>query len=81
QNYPNPFNPETTLIFDLEAAARVKLTVYDVLGRKIVKLLDKKLPAGRHRVVFDGRTLPAGTYIYTLTSGKTTLSKRMILLK
>ena len=62
-NYPNPFNPSTTLAFELPQAGRVVLTVYDVLGREIVRLAEGDYEPGRHEVVFDARNIASGLYI------------------
>jgi hypothetical protein len=65
-NYPNPFNPQTTIRFDVKAATRVSLTIYDVLGRKQASLLERDYAPGRHEVRFDGRGWPSGTYFYVI---------------
>jgi hypothetical protein len=65
-NYPNPFNPQTTIRFDVKAATRVSLTIYDVLGRKQATLLERDYAPGRHEVRFDGRGWPSGTYFYVI---------------
>ncbi len=66
--YPNPFGARTTLSFDLPAPERVRLVVYDVLGREVVLLVDGETEAGRHRVTFDGRSLPSGSYLVRLVT-------------
>jgi len=81
QNYPNPFNPTTTISFDLPEESPVKLAVYDIRGAEIVTLLQKKLPAGRHHVTFNAGTFSSGIYLYRITAGKFSDTKRMILLK
>jgi flagellar hook assembly protein FlgD len=70
-NTPNPFNPRTTIAFDLPQPGRARLQIFDVRGRRLRGLVDGVLPAGTHRVVWDGRLdngLPAasGTYLYRL---------------
>ncbi len=50
-NYPNPFNPVTTIRFALPTAEQVTLDVYDVVGRRIARLVDARLPAGFHEIV------------------------------
>jgi len=66
ENYPNPFNPQTTLRFTLPEEAHVRLTVYDVLGREIMVLVDGTRLAGTHEAHFDGSRLPSGIYVYRL---------------
>jgi len=66
ENYPNPFNPQTTLRFTLPEEAHVRLTVYDVLGREIMVLVDGTRLAGTHEGHFDGSRLPSGIYVYRL---------------
>ena len=81
RNYPNPFNPTTTIRYDLPAAQRVRLAVYDVLGREVAVLVDGMETAGRKRVVFEAANLPSGTYLYRLEAGSFTQVQRMLLLK
>lgn len=66
QNYPNPFNPTTKIRFDLSGDAQVNLTVYDVLGREVVQLINDERQSGVHDVLFDGTHLASGVYYYRL---------------
>ncbi len=61
--HPNPFDAATTLGVAVPSAARVRLVVYDVLGRAVAVLLDGELEAGQHRVRLDASGLPSGTYL------------------
>ncbi|MEJ5305262.1 MAG: YCF48-related protein [Ignavibacteria bacterium] len=81
QNYPNPFNPVTTIKFSIPEASNVKLSLYDVLGRKVKILVDEKLNAGIYTFNFDGSELASGIYIYRLEAGKNVSIKKMMLLK
>jgi hypothetical protein len=64
QNYPNPFNPATTITYSLAKPEHVKLAVYDIQGRQVHLLIDKKQNAGPYAIPFDGRNLASGVYIY-----------------
>ncbi len=82
QNYPNPFNPTTEIKFSIPKAAKVSLDIFDVLGRKVTSLLtDKRLTQGQHQVSFNANGLASGMYIYRLSAGEVTISKKMILIK
>ncbi|HVO72663.1 MAG TPA: LamG-like jellyroll fold domain-containing protein [Ignavibacteriaceae bacterium] len=81
QNYPNPFNPGTRISFDLPKESRVKIKVYDMLGKEIALLLDEVKPAGQHSVAFDGTKLSSGIYLYTMDTGDRVISRKMVLLK
>jgi hypothetical protein len=81
QNYPNPFNPKTVVSCQLPAASKVKLVVYDILGREVKVLLDEKKEPGRYQVTWDARNCASGVYIYRMTAGSFTESKKMLLLK
>lgn len=81
QNYPNPFNPETTIQFELSESGFTKLTVYDVLGRKITHLVNEELGRGLHTYNFNSSGLSSGVYFYTLQVGTNYLTRKMILLK
>ncbi len=81
QNYPNPFNPITNLIIKISEGGFVSLKVYDILGNEIETLINKEIPAGTHKVEFDGTGLPSGTYFYRLESGSFSETRKMVLLK
>ncbi|MBE0644181.1 MAG: HYR domain-containing protein [Bacteroidetes bacterium] len=81
QNYPNPFNPTTTIRFTLPEAATVRLTVHDLFGREVAKLVEGMRGAGLHEVLFDAGDLPSGTYTCTLESLDTQVHRRMLLMK
>lgn len=81
QNYPNPFNPSTQISFDLPVASKVELMVYDLMGRKIMQLLDETKPAGRHSIALDAKSLPSGIYMYVIRAGGFTASNKMTLIK
>lgn len=86
QNYPNPFNPMTTIEYSLPEQSQVKLEVFNVLGQRVKTLADVVQPAGRHRMVWDGKDaqgkdVASGIYFYRLQAGEFTDSKRMVILK
>lgn len=81
QNYPNPFNAQTSISFVLPKSQDVKLTVYDLLGRRIEVLLDEHKEAGVHNITFNASSLPSGVYFYRLRAGGVVETKRMVLLK
>ena len=81
QNYPNPFNPTTTIEFSLPKAAYVRLDVYNILGQQVTRLVDGDLPAGDHRVEFDGYNLATGVYFYRLATHDFHATKKMLLVK
>lgn len=81
QNFPNPFNPSTKIKFDLPKNEFVKITVFDMLGREIEKLVNEKQTAGLYEVTFDASKYPSGVYFYKLEAGDFSQVKKMILLK
>ncbi len=81
QNYPNPFNPTTTLSFDVPKASHVTLEVYNVLGQKVLTLIDEELDANTHEVEFDGSSISSGIYFYRLNAGDFTDTKKMVMVK
>ncbi len=81
QNYPNPFNPSTSIKYSLPEGARVKLTIYDLLGNEVETLVDEFKPAGTYSVKFNGSELTSGIYIYRMQAGDFVSTKRMALIK
>ena len=84
QNYPNPFNPSTIIPYQLPSAGHVRLDVFNVLGQRLATLVDAERSAGTHTAQWDGtdaagRAVGAGVYIYRLSSGGMTESRRMVL--
>ncbi|MBV6418974.1 MAG: hypothetical protein DAHOPDDO_00184 [Ignavibacteriaceae bacterium] len=86
QNYPNPFNPSTVITFEIPGQARndnvlVTLKVYDILGNKIVTLVNEEKQPGVYEVEFDASTLASGMYLYKLQAGSFIQTKKMIFTK
>ncbi len=82
QNYPNPFNPITTINYELPITNYVDLSIYNLLGQKVVTLVSGRKAAGTYNVEWDASAFPSGIYIYRLMSDKGYVeSKKLILLK
>ena len=81
QNYPNPFNPGTTISYQIPDYGWVSLSVYDVLGQEVKVIVNSKLDAGAHHVVFNAEGLPGGVYFYRLVTTNATITKRMLLIR
>ncbi len=81
QTYPNPFNGSTLIQFELANTEEISLTIYDLLGREIIELVNGRRASGQYRVMFDGRSLPTGTYFYRLStsSGGRTTAKLLLI--
>ena len=81
QNYPNPFNPSTKISFGIRKAGNVDISVYNVLGNKIITLFNGYKPAGEYSITFDGSNLSSGVYFYKIVSEGFVQTKKMILEK
>ncbi len=79
QSHPNPATGLTTIAFGLPDDGSVELAIYDLSGRRITTLISGELTTGRHEVNFDTAILEAGIYLYRLTSGSQTLTRRMVI--
>ncbi|MBN1154166.1 T9SS type A sorting domain-containing protein [candidate division KSB1 bacterium] len=86
QNYPNPFNPSTTIHYQLSKDGHVSLTVYNLLGEEVIKLIDNQQTTGTYQITWDGRDkymqpVSSGMYIYQLRIGDRFASKKMMLVR
>jgi hypothetical protein len=78
---PNPFNPTTRIPFQLADESHAAITVYDVQGRLIARLVDDVLPAGEHSAVWNAGDRPSGVYFFRLQAGVVVETRKVILLK
>jgi YVTN family beta-propeller protein len=86
QNYPNPFNPETFINYQIAAARRAELIIYNGLGQKVRTLLDQKQGPGSYQIRWDGKDdlgaqMPSGVYLYCLRAGSFVQTNKMVLLQ
>lgn len=82
QNYPNPFNPTTKINFTIPNRGFVKISIYNIIGEKIIDLVDQSFEEGTYTVKFDGRNLASGIYFYRMEfNGKVSKTRKMNLMK
>lgn len=81
QNYPNPFNPSTKISYQLNQKGRVRLVLYDVLGREIQTIVDEYKLAGKYIIDFQSASLSSGIYFYRLTVNEFSAIRQMVLLR
>jgi len=81
QNYPNPFNPTTTIAYALKSNGKVRLAVYDLMGKEVAVLVDGIQAAGSHNVEFSASNLTSGIYFYKLAAGNQVFTQKMTLVK
>jgi photosystem II stability/assembly factor-like uncharacterized protein len=91
QNYPNPFNPATTIRFTIAGVAalsgserpanKVRLAVYDLLGREVAVLVNEPKQPGEYAATWDASGMASGVYFYTLHAGKFVETRKLLLLR
>jgi len=80
-NHPTPFNPSTAIRFVLPEQARVRVTVYDILGRRVALLADQPLAAGEHAIVWDASGFASGVYFCRIEAAGKIATGKMLLMK
>jgi flagellar hook assembly protein FlgD len=86
QNYPNPFNSETTFFYQLAEHSRARLTICNILGKEVNRLVDRDQSAGHYSVIWNGRDfngnkVSSGIYFYMLETNKAKFTKSLIVLQ
>ena len=82
QNYPNPFNPSTSIPYYLSKQSKVVLSVFDLMGRQVVREGPFIMHEGLHEIIIEGQNLSSGVYFYQFTiNGNALIPKKMVLLK
>jgi hypothetical protein len=81
QNYPNPFNSSTLITYQVPQAVLVTLKIYDILGRRVITIINEKKDAGKYEIKWNASNAASGIYIYQLKAGDYIATKKMILLK
>ena len=86
QNFPNPFNPDTQIAYRIPEETAVRLSVYDVTGQLVQRLVDGVQGPGQYRVVWDardvaGREVASGIYLYRLEAGSAQMARKMLLVR
>jgi len=81
QNYPNPFNPKTVIRYTLPLTSHIDLSIYNILGQKVITLVHEKQVAGSYNVQWDGSGYTSGLYLYRLSAGDFFETKKLVLLK
>jgi hypothetical protein len=84
--YPNPFNPSTSITFEIASGARVSVTVYDALGRRVKQLSDRVYAAGSHVLSWDGRDeggarVASGVYLARIQSASGSATVKLTVVK
>jgi len=81
QNYPNPFNPTTSIDYQLPADGIVSITLFDISGKEISKLVNEVKSAGYYSVNLNASSFSSGIYFYTITAGNFVNTKKLMLVK
>jgi len=81
QNFPNPFNPGSQIRFELPQRAHVNLTLFDLLGREVVTLVNEEREAGYHNATIDGGFLASGVYFYRLSTSTFVQTRKLVLVR
>ena len=86
QNYPNPFNPVTSIGYTVPEEMYVTISIYNLIGQKIVDLVSEVQQKGHHKVMWDSKDaksnlVSSGVYFYSIKAGDHTALKKMVLMK
>ena len=80
-SYPNPFNPTTTIRYDVKKTGKIRLAIYDLLGREVVRLIDDNKLAGSYRISWDATSFPSGIYLCRMEAEGFVQTRKLVLMK
>ncbi|MEJ2194861.1 MAG: T9SS type A sorting domain-containing protein [Ignavibacteriaceae bacterium] len=86
KNFPNPFNLSTTIIYFVSKPQQVEISIFDILGSKVLTLFKDSVSAGENQVSWDGKNskgevVNSGIYLYRVNSVEGSLIGKMVLNK
>jgi hypothetical protein len=86
QNFPNPFNPSTKIAYRLNKAAQVRLSVYDITGREVNRMIDQYQTIGEYNIAWNsndqsGQKMASGMYFARLNVDNESVTRKMVLTK
>jgi len=81
QNFPNPFSRSTTIRYQVSEEGPVSLSVYNLTGKEVARLVDEQKQAGNYEVILNAEELADGVYYYRLQAGTLSQSKKMTIIK
>ena len=81
QNFPNPFNHSTKISFNLKKSGHTELIVYNIMGAKVITLVNGFVESGYHEYVFDSKQLSSGIYYYRLVNENESQTRKLVLIK
>ena len=79
--YPNPFNATTTISYTLPETGLLTIEIYDILGAKVITLINERQEAGYYSYIWNAADMPSGIYFYKISTGDFSEVKKMSLLK
>jgi hypothetical protein len=81
QNYPNPFNPVTKIRFDVPKDSKIRISVFDVLGKEVARLAEQYFQPGQYELTWDAANYTSGVYFYSMIANDYSVTKKMVLVK
>ncbi len=86
KSFPNPFNTQTTLVYTVHTKGQLTLQIFNIVGKEVLRLLDKKVGPGEYRIHWDGRNkagriVPSGVYLATVHLGREAASIKLLIIK
>ena len=79
--YPNPFNPVTRIEYSIPTSSMVEITIYDLIGRELVQLVNENKDAGFYHVDWDASLISSGVYFVNMKTNKNSFSQKIVLIK